>query len=401
MRHTFTRYFYKNLLPFWMLIGAVLFFLPHEKLPAQTGFLSVRLDPSQGALDVKLDPNDPATQAITKTTPNMIQDAFQDMKNYLGLNILKYQEQQSRLEAIIPPNSDQSKNNGALITYNKPFTDFWRALFTSNAFIRNLFQPSGSNQDSDLVFRHLSNYCSVEEMQRGVCWPSSTDSTGNYIGAADLTFNSIWAVKSYPNSVLPGVASALQTGAMDFINNLLNPKPIPLPNEAFDPSLTGSTKISGLPIGLKPAVNTRNQISWIRPTTSNGDNILSSLYRQAAMLSIPQQILINMVAERTQIPGLGKQLGFTDANKANMSPWEALEYEATRRYQSEAWHNGINSSPSTAVLREIANIAALQAAMQFRQIQQAEEIKALMAAQVASQVQMQAESATATQQQPQ
>jgi len=377
---------------------------PIEKVQASVlwpyGTLNVQVDQSQGSLAVKLDPKDAGTISLVTTTPNMIQDAFQDMKNYLGLNILKYQEQQSRLEAIVPPNADQSKNNGSLIAYNQTFVQYWNALFTSNALIRNLFQPAGASQDSDLVFRHLTNYCSVEEATRGVCWPASTDANGNYIGAADLSFNSILAFTSYPNSTNPAAASPLQTGAIDFINNLINPEPIQLPISTFNPQLAYGLNLTSLSGDLKQSVNARGQQAWFRPTSATGDTTLASMYKQAAALSIPQQILMNMVGERTQIPGLGASLGITDTSKQNISSWEALEYEATRRYQSEDWATGINNSPSTAILREIANIAALQTAMQFRQIQQGEEIKALLAAQIGMSVQSQAQAAAAQQQQP-
>lgn len=328
--------------------------------------------------------SDPFFLALTQTTPNLIQDAFQDMKNYLGLNILKYSEQQARLDAIAPPDASLSKSNGSFILLNQTFVDYWQSLFEGSTIKRNLLTPSGTNADSNIVGRHLVNYCSNPEAKKGICSPASYDNNGNYLGASDLNANSILGYASFPDSATNpstgkgGTPSSVQVAAVDFVNMLTNPAPIQIPSDAFQSS---ANKVN--------TTNIRGQHASYLPTSSTGDMKLSALYKASAMMSVPQVLLMNMIAERTQVPGLGASLGIGDQSKKDISEWEALQFEATRRFASEAWHDGINNSPPTAILREIANIGAMQLAMQFRQIQQNEEIKLLLAAQVSYMAQSQ------------
>ena len=310
----------------------------------------------------------------------VVSNLFLDLKNFLGLSAADEREYQSRLRAVPPPYYEESAASGAAV---KKYANIPQTVLLDNLGSEiqwNILQPAESINNSNMVDQHLLGFCTTEEKNAGFCNLGVDVAEG---GAADLLASSLLSNSTF--------TAEQQTIAITYINNLTNPVPLPLPSNIFvgDEYSSNVSTIPGSPLSQK------SKQMKIRLLTTEGIRALAARYKQTALLSVAQNALHKIVADRIEVPGLGDELGLK--GKSNVSIFEATKIEANRRYLDSDWHNKIYEVPQEALLREIANMQAFQLALDFKRYEQEQVLATLLAAQVANSAQFMGQSELAAQ----
>lgn len=115
----------------------------------------------------------------------------------------------------------------------------------------------------------------------------------------------------------------------------------------------------------------------------DGINYFAKAFKVQASLTMAQNALLAIFADRTRMSDFGAGLPVGD-KKGNASMMEMLDYEISRRYQNQNWYDSMSKASDSAMLREIANMLALQNFMQFKQYTQGAQIQAMLAAQLSA-----------------
>lgn len=291
-------------------------------------------------------------------------NAFQEMKNYLGLMQGNQREHENLLRSVPPPQSEITEATGVNMKANEPDIDDYKVDMANGIIFWNMLQNKDNISNSNFVAQHLTGYCSEEERNAHLCSAGLSVQQG---GAADLLIDTLLA---NPTIVYDSAAIA-------FVYNLTNPTPIPLPENAFtgeDVYTDYIKSLDGSPMQMNGVESLK-----LRQLTPDGIRTLSERYKQMALLSTAQYAMQHIVADRQKIVGLGSQMGL---QKPDISLFELLEYESNRRFNDKTWHEEINKVPDTALLREIANMQAVQLALDFKRYEQDQIITSLLAAQV-------------------
>jgi hypothetical protein len=114
--------------------------------------------------------------------------------------------------------------------------------------------------------------------------------------------------------------------------------------------------------------------------TQAGITYFSAAFQTQALMTMAQNALLDIFSDRTRFQNFGS--GLPVGNNGNASIMEMLYYEVSRRYMNQNWYTQMSQSSDSAMLREIANMMALQSYMQLKQYEQGAQIEALLAAQV-------------------
>lgn len=115
--------------------------------------------------------------------------------------------------------------------------------------------------------------------------------------------------------------------------------------------------------------------------TQEGIDYFAKAYKNQALLTMAQNALLGIFADRTRFENFSKDLPV--GSNGNASVMEMLYYEISRRYMNQNWYEQMNKSSDSAMLREIANMLALQNYIQLKQYEQTAQMEAMMAAQLA------------------
>jgi hypothetical protein len=117
--------------------------------------------------------------------------------------------------------------------------------------------------------------------------------------------------------------------------------------------------------------------------TSDGYSYFAQIFRQLPMISVAQNAMLAMVAERTRLAGLSAGLPVGVNNSASIM--EMLRYEAMRRYADPKWFSNLsdpNVSTDRAIMAEIAYLLAFQNYMMVKTYEQNAQTQALLVAQL-------------------
>lgn len=162
-----------------------------------------------------------------------------------------------------------------------------------------------------------------------------------------------------------------ENAALQYIINLSNPKPFD-----FNPE--------------KVYENKKDPSDGI---TVEGKKYFNMAFRQQPALTVAQNSLLAIFAERKRIADVAKDLPIGSNGAASFM--ELINFEASRRYANADWSDAMNKLSQAGVLREIANIQALQIYLDVKKYEQSSRMEALMAAQVALLSQLNAQGAQA------
>lgn len=116
--------------------------------------------------------------------------------------------------------------------------------------------------------------------------------------------------------------------------------------------------------------------------TDDGKKYVLGLYETLPTMTMAQNSFAAIFNDRQRYPDFGKDLPVGEKGEASMM--EVLQYEATRRYGKKDWYDQMNAASTEALLREIANIQALNIFLEIRRYEQMSRIEGLMAAQLAA-----------------
>ena len=311
-----------------------------------------------------------SNNALAEIDEKLLRNLFQDMKNYLGLEQVEDREYTNRIRSVPPPYYDISASSGGYIQAAENALGFQEleSLYTSRLIDWNMLQTEDEVKNIRLVEQHLLGFCSdIEAKDGGMCDQGLTVAQG---GAADLLVNTLLG-----NDTL---SPDQQVSVWAFIDNLTNPSPIPLPNDIFSGEKFGNARSA---LEGSPMEKYHSQVRLRTLNPGEGIRTLAARYKQMAFLSTAQNALNQIATDRHIVIDLGKEVGM---DKKDASIFEALKFEANRRYGDKNWHQQIYQVPDTALLREIANMQAFQLALDFKRYEQEQIMTTLLAAMVSN-----------------
>jgi hypothetical protein len=275
------------------------------------------------------------------------QAMFQDLKNYLGITNASSIEAANLLLYMMPPYSDVTKTvgtrmipAGSAITTSKEgelrqlaMYNVYTPQLTTLGFVNERLAFCGRNDKNKTV-----NQCNYTQAR---------------MGDDVLAF-----------SLLDKIAfqdEGARTAALEYIRNMTNPEPANFPT---DPA---KFYVKGDPTqGL----------------TDAGLQYFKNAYSQMPSLSLAQNSLLAIFADRDRIADFGKGLPIGDTATGAASMLEMMHYEVERRYSYAPWYDAMNKSSDAAVAREMANMMAVQMFMDLKKYEQMSRIEALLAAQI-------------------
>ncbi len=143
--------------------------------------------------------------------------------------------------------------------------------------------------------------------------------------------------------------------AYRFITNITNPSP------------------SGYPKDEDKLFNKKGGLS------DEGINYFASIYRQIPSLTMVQNSLLAIYADRVRLDNFAQGLQVGEDGKASLL--EMMYYEVERRYMNTGWYDQMNVAAPDVLLREIANMIAFQNYLELKRYEQMSRIEALLAIQ--------------------
>lgn len=300
-------------------------------------------------------PGDNATGDILAQIKSMLEDQqaeneavqrelLQDWKNFFGLTTLKEIETQNVMRLMMPPYIDQTMAISArLANAEEAMVPFQDALVRDTANYNMNTENNSDNTREDQLLAKMKE----EKGLAGMDDP--------YSG-----FNSLLAT-----TLLNGLAFPDDKTAEDaylYIKNVTNFEPLPAMKEEdmfiLDPS------------------GNRTDL------TPEGGKHLIQLYKQLPAMTMAQNSLLAIHAEKQRFKEFAQGLPIGDPTTKSASLMEVLAYEVDRRYMSADWHNEMNQMSAEGTLKEIANMMAYQMYLDFMQYRQSQRLEALIAGQV-------------------
>jgi hypothetical protein len=300
---------------------------------------------------------------LSNKTVDAFGNMFQDLKNFLALTELKRTENEAALRYRTPPHVNETAQAGAKLHQG----DFWiQALdqgLRKKLWTWNTLSDSKTASDSSYVERHLTQYCTESEKTHGLCQKAKRMVPVPY----DMDAGSLFGLSELNTT-------DKQVSAYDYIRNLTNPTPIPaLPaDEMFKNKDKGDL-------------------------TPEGMQNLMARYRQQVLVSLAQDSFLAMYSERVPYANQGTDEGLPPSIK-NRSQLAVYEHEVSKRLGNTDWYKEMNQMPTEGLLREMANMMALQMSMDLKRYQQMQRIEAMQAAQLSFIAQSMAEVEIARQQ---
>lgn len=149
--------------------------------------------------------------------------------------------------------------------------------------------------------------------------------------------------------------------ALDFVKNMTNMVPLDYPGDSTV-FKNPKKKEDGL--------------------TSDGIDYFVKMFKQIPLLSVTQNSLLALFADRERLPGFSAGLPNSVGKDGAASLLEMLGYEATRRYTNPDWFNAMDNASDSATLHEIAYMTAFQNYLMVKSYEQNARIEALLVAQV-------------------
>jgi hypothetical protein len=248
-----------------------------------------------------------------------------------------------------PPNNDKSKTTGALIQKGETNMQGWRNTLTGDLANYNSYTKKKS--ESDQVLDILKN-CKDSTGKKSYGCDFAQANSGAEVNASALM------------GALGYADDASRAAAFNFIVQMTNAAPYPYP---------GDDKVFKDP---------KNKAKGL---TDDGISYYSTILKQLPTLTVPQNVLLSIFADRERQPGLGGSTPAGDG-KGNASLLEMMNYEANRRYADSAWFSAMNSSTTTdaAVHREIAFMLAFQNYMMVKEYEQNQRTELLLVAMISA-----------------
>lgn len=267
-------------------------------------------------------------------TNDQIGKYFQDLKNFMALQDLTKTKGKIMHALEDPEGAQTTVSNGYKANKLRTFINNMNPVLDMDLVKYNLYMPSSVGNDESFVNDHLNNYCNVMEADYKLCSSSNPLAAPYDLMGSSLLEKNVFADQSS------------QAMAFNYVRNLINPVPAPMP----DNLITSPNRIS-----------------------DKGYSILAQKYKATPALTLAQYIIQNMYTDRLSLSGAA-------GGKSILS---VLEEESSRRFTDPKWYQGLSSKSQETLLREIAHMLSLQLMMDFRNNRYLERISAVLAATLA------------------
>lgn len=286
----------------------------------------------------------------TALTVEATRDMFQDLKNYLGMVNAQDIKAQNILLYMLPPYIDITKTVGVRMGSAQGQITQWKEGVMRSVANYNVYTPAQS-EDSYLANRLA--FCGRNDKNKGVF---KCDYTKAQAGNDVLAF-SFLDPQAYQDE-------GQRMAALEYIINLTNPKPLNFPDNKK--IFVDGKESKGL--------------------TAEGKKYFLDAYQQMPALSLAQNSLLAIYADRVRFKEFAKDLNVGSNGEASVM--EMLNYEVSRRYMNADWYDAMNKASDTAVAREMANMMAVQLFLDVKRYEQMSRVEALLAAQSSTMVQL-------------
>lgn len=290
------------------------------------------------------------------------QAMFQDLKNYLGVTNAKNLEGQNLLLYMMPPYIDVTKTVGARMVPAETSMGQWQESMVRQLAMYNAYTPELSL--NGFVNKHLA-FCGRNENNKDI---NQCDYNQPRMGDDTLAFALVDKM-AYQDE-------GARTAALEYIRNLTNPTPFNYPTDKAKLFTNGDPK-KGL--------------------TDEGYRYFDMVFRQMPALTLAQNSLLAIFADRDRVADFGKGLPVGNQSTGAASMLEMLNYETTRRYSNPEWYDAMNKSSQAGITREMANMQAVQLYLEVKRYEQMSRIEALLAAQISQLAALNAQMAVAKQ----
>lgn len=265
----------------------------------------------------------------------------QDMKKYIGLINLKDIETQNILRLMAPPAFDHTITlSSRMLEAQNTLVPFQEALVYD---VANYDMNTPADETGEAYFfsqRLPIDSPNYDALLAGLLNPASGE-------IDDLLASTLLSGHAYESD-------AKAANAFDFIKNTTNFYPIAMLPDSEMYSENGKL-------------------------TEKGNRHLMAIYKQLPSMSMAQNSLLAIHAQKQRFPGLGD--GLSVGKDGSASLMEVMAYEVERR-MSPDWYNAMNQMSAEGLLKEIAYILAFQSFLNFKGYEQGLRIEAMTAAQM-------------------
>ncbi len=269
---------------------------------------------------------------------------FTDLKYYLGVVSAENAGAQNLLQYMWPPYFDITQAMGSNMLPAEQMGSVEQEQRLRDFANYNIYTPK---QSADNYYGARLAYCGKTDKNNIQACEYKNPGVGNDVLAYFLLDKLGYANATEENA------------ALQYIINLSNPKPFD-----FDPA--------------KVYENKEDPSDGI---TVEGKKYFNMAFRQQPALTVAQNSLLAIFAERKRIADVAKDLPIGSNGAASFM--EMINFEASRRYANADWSDAMNKLSQAGILREIANMQALQIYLDVKKYEQSSRMEALMAAQVA------------------
>lgn len=247
-----------------------------------------------------------------------------------------------------PPDFSNTKIVGEKIKAGEKNLEGWEIQLLGDMANYNAYTMS--KDDQKLVVEYTKN-CKNKNGKKTFKCNFTVPGTG-----ADLLASSLLGAKAYETK-------EQRQAALDFVKNMTN--------------------MSGLGYPGDKAVF-KNPDDKSKGLTDEGIAYLAGVFKQLPILTIAQNSMLALFADRERLPGFSKGLPNTVGKNGEASLLEMLDYEASRRYTNPAWFSAMDNASNSATHHEIAYMLAFQNYLMVKQYEQNARIEALLVAQLSN-----------------
>jgi hypothetical protein len=262
---------------------------------------------------------------------------MQDMKNFMGLTELKRVETQNVMRLMLPPYFDTTMTLGERVFAAEETIIPWQKTLVQDTANYNMNTPETASDETAFLTPLM------EEGPDAMLDP--------YLGGLDQLLAS---------TLLNGYAfenDAQAEKAYQYIKLATNFTPI--------------------------KAKTKSELFNDDGTFKDGTgDYFMSLYKQLVTMSMAQNSMLAIHAQKQRFVGLGENLPIGDQTNKSASLMEVMAYEVERRYMSPAWYAAMNQMSTEGLLREISNMLAFQTYLGFKQYEQTQRTEAMIATQM-------------------
>lgn len=278
----------------------------------------------------------------------------QDLKTFIGLMELKRVETENILRLMVPPNFDKTLTVGTRMATAEASLPDWLEKLVRDTANYNMNTPE-KEVDDYFLLAEQKPYC-------GDSFVCNLEVNGD-----DLLASTLLGRNAFENDTEANAAYV-------YARKLTNFKPM----------------------GMLPDKEMYKDKDEKKELTDEGVKHLTAVYQQMPAMTLAQNSLLTMHADRQRFKEFGKGLPIGHEDNKGASLMEMMAYEVDRRYMAEDWYKQMNQMSEAGMMREMAYMQAFELFLKFEEYKRLERMEALLAAQIGVMSQLLGQMAAAT-----